>query len=101
MNQCVKQEICLEQKNIRAILNKVFVILYFLGIVVLFPSCEIKKESPLIETPLAKIEIKPKNIKYGIDLDQYRIVKKKIRRGDTFGSILEDNGIATPRYITY
>ena len=29
-------------------------------------------------------------------MNQFRIVKKKIRRGDTFGSILEDNGIDYP-----
>ena len=75
---------------------KVFTILYFLLIVVLFPSCEIKKQTPLIETPAAKVKVKPKNIKYGFDLNQFRIVKKKIRRGDTFGSILEDNGIDYP-----
>ena len=75
---------------------KVFTILYFLLIVVLFPSCEIKKQTPLIETTVAKVKVKPKNIKYGFDLNQFRIVKKKIRRGDTFGSILEDNGIDYP-----
>ena len=75
---------------------KVFTILYFLVIVVLFPSCEIKKQTPLIETSVAKVKVKPKNIKYGFDLNQFRIVKKKIRRGDTFGSILEDNGIDYP-----
>ena len=75
---------------------KVFTILYFLVIVVLFPSCEIKKQTPLIETPAAKVKVKPKNIKYGFDLNQFRIIKKKIRRGDTFGSILEDNGIDYP-----
>ena len=35
-------------------------------------------------------------MKYGFDLNQFRIVKKKIRKGDTFGSILEDNGIDYP-----
>ena len=95
MNQCLKQEICTKQ-NILVNLKKGFVILYFLGIAILFPSCEIKKQTPLIETPPTKVDVKPKNIKYGFDLDQFRVVKKKIRRGDTFGSILEDNGIDYP-----
>ena len=36
------------------------------------------------------------NIKYGFDLNNYRVVNKKIKRGDTFGSILEENGIDYP-----
>jgi len=35
-------------------------------------------------------------LKYGLDLDLYKVVKKKIRRGDTFGSILENHGIDYP-----
>ena len=77
-------------------MKKVFEIIVFLGILTLFPSCEIKKSSPLVEQSIAKLELIPKNIKYGFDLNQFRIIKKKIRRGDTFGSILEDNGIDYP-----
>jgi len=50
----------------------------------------------LTDSPVARIEVKTKNLKYGFDLDQFRVVEKKIRRGDTFGSILEDNGIDYP-----
>lgn len=43
------------------------------------------------------IKEKPKPVlKYGYDLNEYQIVKKKIRRGDTFGDILEANGIDYP-----
>tara|TARA_B100001175_G_C19514486_1_gene646309 strand:+ start:7517 stop:8812 length:1296 start_codon:yes stop_codon:yes gene_type:complete len=77
-------------------LNKVFVIIYFIGIIILFSSCEITKKPPLTDSPVARIEVKTKNLKYGFDLDQFRVVEKKIRRGDTFGSILEDNGIDYP-----
>jgi len=62
----------------------------------LFSSCEITKKPPLTDSPIARIEVKTKNLKYGFDLDQFRVVNKKIRRGDTFGSILEDNGIDYP-----
>jgi murein DD-endopeptidase MepM/ murein hydrolase activator NlpD len=62
----------------------------------LFSSCETKKQITLAEPIDAKVEMKPKNIKYGFDLDQFKVVKKKIKRGDTFGSILEDNGIDYP-----
>lgn len=85
-----------QTKNIRIILNKLFVILCFVGIAILFTSCEIKNQPPLIEPLSTEVLAKPKNIKYGFDLDQYIIIKKKIRRGDTFGSILENNGIDYP-----
>ena len=78
------------------IINFIFVKIYLLIIVVLFSSCETKKPFTFIDPTEVKAEIKPRNIKYGFDLDQLRVVKKKIRRGDTFGSILEDNGIDYP-----
>ena len=53
-------------------------------------------QSMLTEIPVVKVDIKPKKLKYGFDLNQYKIVKKKVRRGDTFGSILENNGIDYP-----
>ncbi|MAV80103.1 MAG: peptidase M23 [Flavobacteriaceae bacterium TMED171] len=77
-------------------MNKVFVKLYLLAVVVLLPSCESNNSHVIDETTETKAEIKLKNLKYGYDLDQFRIVKKKIRRGDTFSSILEDNGINYP-----
>ena len=77
-------------------MNKVFVILHIFGIVTLLSSCESNNPIYPVETPSPKTEIKQKKLKYGFDLNQFRIVKKKIRKGDTFGSILEDNGIDYP-----
>ena len=77
-------------------MNKIFVKLYLFVILISVSSCETKKQLALADSPEAKVVIKPKNMKYGFDLDQFRVVKKKIRRGDTFGSILEDNGIDYP-----
>ena len=77
-------------------MNNIFVITVLLGILTLFPSCEIKKSSPLVQPSIAKLELVPKDIKYGFDLNQYRVVKKKIKNGDTFGSILEENNIDYP-----
>ena len=77
-------------------MNRVFVILHLFLIIILFSSCETSKQSPVVDSALAKVEIKPKKIKYGFEIDQFRVVKRKIRRGDTFGSILEDNGIDYP-----
>ena len=36
------------------------------------------------------------NIGFGYDLNNLKVVDKKIKRGDTFGSILENNGIDYP-----
>mgnify|MGYP007000405240 len=86
----------LNKKTIRNPMNKVFVILHILVIVAILSSCESNNPIYPVETASPKTEIKPKKLKYGFDLDQFRIVKKKIRRGDTFGSILEENGIDYP-----
>ncbi len=42
-----------------------------------------------------EVKIEP-NIKYGYDLNLYDERKLKIKRGDTFGAILEQNGIDYP-----
>ncbi|MAV79251.1 MAG: peptidase M23 [Flavobacteriaceae bacterium] len=77
-------------------MNNVFVTLYLLAVVVLLQSCESSNSPAIDETTETEVEIKTKNLKYGFDLERFRIVKKKIRRGDTFSSILEDNGITYP-----
>ena len=93
MIQYTKQEICIKQKGVRNPMNKVFVTLYLLAVVVLLQSCKSSNSPAIDETTETEVEIKTKNLKYGFDLERFRIVKKKIRRGDTFSSILEDNGI--------
>ena len=77
-------------------MNNVFVTLYLLAVVVLLQSCKSSNSPAIDETTETEVEIKAKNLKYGFDLERFRIVKKKIRRGDTFSSILEDNGITYP-----
>jgi len=77
-------------------MNKAFVVPYFLGITLIFSSCEMNNQPILTKPPTIKVGVKPKKFKYGFDLSQFKIVKKKVRRGDTFGSILEKNGIDYP-----
>jgi murein DD-endopeptidase MepM/ murein hydrolase activator NlpD len=77
-------------------MNKAFVVPYFLGITLIFSSCEMNNQPILTNPPTIKVGVKPKKLKYGFDLSQFKIVKKKVRRGDTFGSILEKNGIDYP-----
>ena len=74
-------------------MNKVFVLLCLICLVVLTNACnDGLSKSIQVEKQIEK----PKNLKYGFDLDLFTIVEKKIRRGDTFGSILEENGIDYP-----
>ena len=56
-------------------------------------SAPSKNEENLIDK--AKPVIPPK-IKFGFDFNNYYVVTKKIKRGDTFGQILEENGIDYP-----
>ena len=48
------------------------------------------------ETPVAVVEEEPQ-IRYGIDFNKYDVKELKIKRGDTFGAILENNGIDYPQ----
>jgi murein DD-endopeptidase MepM/ murein hydrolase activator NlpD len=54
------------------------------------PTPKLVEEKEVVEVP-------PPKMKYGYDLNQFQVVYKKIRRGDTFGAILEANGIDYPQ----
>ena len=60
-----------------------FVILSILG-------CENFSKSETNKTPVIIEKVTPK-LFYGIDLNKFSVKTKKIRRGDSFGKILEDN----------
>jgi len=57
-----------------------------------FISCNDKENKIENKEPLYE----NKNIKYGFDFNKFFVNEKKIKRGDTFGSILESNGIDYP-----
>ena len=59
-------------------------------------SCNNGGETTTKETATPVIETQP-NLHYGIDLNHFELQEKKIRRGDTFGKILEENGIDYPQ----
>lgn len=68
-----------------------FLLLASIFIIGCKPSAsEVSEQKIAVAPPLA-----PK-MKYGYDLNQFRQLRKKIRRGDTFGAILEANGIDYP-----
>ena len=77
-------------------MNKIFVILYLFFAVILMTACELNSPQKVREDFYPDVIRQPKKLKYGFDLDLYKIVKKKVRRGDTFGSILENHGIDYP-----
>jgi murein DD-endopeptidase MepM/ murein hydrolase activator NlpD len=70
---------------------RIILVLISLSIV----SCTKKKE---VNKSIIKSAIKEKNINqlYGINLNSHIIKETKIKRGDTFGKILEENGIDYP-----
>tara|TARA_B100001996_G_scaffold190244_1_gene145480 strand:- start:898 stop:2193 length:1296 start_codon:yes stop_codon:yes gene_type:complete len=70
---------------------RIILVLISLSIV----SCKKKKE---VNKSIIKSDIKEKNINqlYGINLNSHIIKETKIKRGDTFGKILEENGIDYP-----
>ena len=65
----------------------------------LWGSCA---EAPEETTPTAATQITPppKDMRYGIDFNLYEVIEKKIRRGDTFGAIMEAHGIDYPEVHT-
>ena len=73
---------------------KYFSILVFTCLTLLIKGCGGNDNQKAPEA--TKTQQIPPNIKYGFDLNNYRVVNKKIKRGDTFGSILEENGIDYP-----
>ena len=58
-----------------------------------FISCNIQENKIVNNKP---INHENKNIRYGFDFNKFIVSEKKIKRGDTFGSILENNGIDYP-----
>ena len=65
-----------------------FYIIFILG-------CGKSIKNEKIETPEIIKKIEPK-LFHGIDLNKFSVKTKKIKRGDSFGKILEDNGIDYP-----
>ena len=71
---------------------RVLTLLFFLTLL----SCNNSGKATTSETEVAEVEIQP-NLHFGIDLNDYELRKNKIKRGDTFGKILEENGIDYPQ----
>jgi murein DD-endopeptidase MepM/ murein hydrolase activator NlpD len=67
--------------------------LFIIGLISLgFVACETDiEEAPIDETPETSVVIINE---YGYTLNDYRVVRDTIRSGDTFGGILDENGVS-------
>lgn len=65
-----------------------------------FIACETKKNEKLQESAPEEIVVPEPQMKYGYDYNLYNAKEFKIKRGDTFGAILERNGIDYPEVYT-
>ncbi|WP_196885798.1 M23 family metallopeptidase [Aureivirga sp. CE67] len=70
-------------------------IAYFLVAVFTIVSCSKEKKKEVV-VPEIKEEIKKPLIKFGYNLDNYFIVKDTVKNGDSFGQILDENGVEYP-----
>ncbi len=64
-------------------------------LILLFLGCSNTSNQSIEETEKIVEELIP-DLFYGIDLNEFDVETKKIKRGDTFGKIIEDNGIDYP-----
>ena len=76
--------------------NKIHRFLLTVIVSLIFIACkDTTRETALESTSEKAIPLVP-DIRYGFDYNQYKAKEFKIRRGDTFGAILERNGIDYP-----
>jgi len=76
---------------------KIFIVSTLSGILFsLFVSCQQDVQEKSSEQPALTIEPKP-DLYFGIDRNVYQTEEYKVKRGDTFGKILEENGIDYPQ----
>tara|TARA_A100001011_G_scaffold162951_1_gene171493 strand:+ start:103343 stop:104629 length:1287 start_codon:yes stop_codon:yes gene_type:complete len=66
-----------------------------LFLILLLLGCNYKNAKTIDENITVVEELIP-DLFFGIDLNEYDVETKKIKRGDTFGKIIEENGIDYP-----
>jgi len=73
--------------------NQLFILSFFS--ILIFSSCKDDSQKTEIETKptTPKVVEKKPLIAYGINLDNYLVKKDTVKRGETFGTILDQNGI--------
>ena len=77
--------------------HKKFNLLEVFGVLLLFSAFGCKENNKKEATAQNNIvKIQTPNLYYGINLNEYVVKEFKIKRGDTFGKILQENGIDYP-----
>ncbi len=84
----------MDSKRDRRLGNKLIILLV---IALAFTSCKDEKQTPVIEEELAIVE-KPKDtFEFGFNLNDYIVKRDTVKKGDTFGVILERNKVGYPK----
>jgi murein DD-endopeptidase MepM/ murein hydrolase activator NlpD len=87
-------------QNLRLLFNSLYkLVLIFIAVLVL-NACKNTTSDAKTDTSEEKIIQPTPKMKYGYDYNLYQAKEFKIKRGDTFGAILERNGIDYPEVYT-
>ena len=87
-------------QNLRLLFNNLYkLVLIFIAVLVL-NACKNTTSEAKTDTSEEKIIQPTPKMKYGYDYNLYQAKEFKIKRGDTFGAILERNGIDYPEVFT-
>ncbi|MDA9356591.1 peptidoglycan DD-metalloendopeptidase family protein [Flavobacteriaceae bacterium] len=68
-------------------MNRPILFIYFVGLAILY-SCGDEK---VVSDPI------PENIEFGFNIDNFKVKRDTIKRGDSFGEIMEKNKIGYPK----
>ncbi|GGZ84725.1 peptidoglycan DD-metalloendopeptidase family protein [Algibacter mikhailovii] len=64
---------------------------------VLFAACKKDLKEEVIVVEEVEVELPPENIEFGFNLNDYVVKRDTIKRGDSFGVILERNKVGYPK----
>ena len=83
----------MDRKRKRNVGNKYIIIL---GIVLCFIGCKKEEQKPVLEEELAIIEEPKEILEFGFNLNDFIVKRDTIKKGDSFGEILERNKVGYP-----
>lgn len=70
-------------------------LIYFIPILLFIGGCTEDPKEDIVEDPIIEIPVAVEE--YGFILDQFNVVRDTIRSGDTFGGILDANGVSNSK----
>ena len=84
----------MDRNRERNVGNKyIILLLIILGII----GCKKEQEKPVIEETLAIVEQPKEVLEFGFNLNDYVVKRDTIKKGDSFGEILERNKLGYPK----